>query len=260
MNHWVSSHDLRERAWAFLECTVQADIALVQEAIPTGRGKAVVFREGGIHDERVDPPRDLEWGSGVVSYGPAIRVVDHAWARSDAAVPLLRSFPGTVAIADVAGLVAISAYGVIDRGYADTTVHRILSDLTPLIDERKGRGIMLGGDLNITTQWSVKHGGIHEEWLRRDRNLFERFEALRLHNLVVRSVPGPLPGCDCSGGDECRHVQTQRHEKSTFPWQNDYIFVSGDLLDRVARVDVLDRDDAWELSPHCPVVLELADS
>lgn len=268
MDHWRRSQELRERAWAFLESTVRPDIALVQEAVPIGRGRAVVFREGGIRDERAEPPRDLWWGSGVVSYGPAISAVESATGPFSAApVSLLRSFPGAVAIADVGdsgSLVVISAYGVIDRGYADTTVHRILSDLTPLIDERQGVGIVFAGDLNITTQWSAKHRsflrGRHEECLRRDRNLFDRFEALGLRNVAVRSASGALPACDCSDGDECRHVQTQRHERSTFPWQNDYIFLSRDLLDRVVRVEVFDQDDAWELSGHCPIALELAES
>ena len=118
---------------------------------------------------------------------------------------------------------------------------------------------MIAGDLNITSQWSSKHRsflkGRHKECLARDLNLLQRFEALGFHNLVVRN-DGPLPGCECEAGPSCRHVQTQRHGRSTFPWQNDYVFVTSDILERKPTLEVFDRDEAWQLSGHCPVVIE----
>jgi exonuclease III len=266
MDHWRRSDDLRQKAWDFLERAVHPDVALVQEAVPAGRGCSVVFREGGILDDRSNPRRDLGWGSAVISYGPFLRPLVSAKGpfRPDDQ-PLLRTFPGSVAIAEVVRdvpIVVVSAYGLIDRGYAETTVHRILSDLTPLIDERRGHGIIIAGDLNVTTQWSEKHRsflkGRHDECLRRDRNLFDRFAALGLHNVVVRSGQGPLEGCGCDAGEECQHVQTQRHDLSDFPWQNDYIFVSEDLLRMAPIVEVFDQEEVWQLSGHCPVAVGFA--
>ena len=50
--------------------------------------------------------------------------------------------------------------------------------------------MVIAGDLNITSQWSSKHRsllkGRHEECLARDLIVFQRFEALGFHNLVVR--------------------------------------------------------------------------
>ena len=215
MDYWKRSTCLRGQAWEFLRTRIRPDIALVQEAVPPDGMEHVVFRAGGMQDDRVSPPKDRGWGSAVLSFGPEIRPVTQATSPfRRAPIPLLRTFPGCVAIAEVADqppLIVVSAYGVIDRGYADTTVHRILSDLTPLLDERLGQGILIAGDLNITTQWSAKHKGflrgLHEECLRRDTNLFERFVALGLHNLVTRGEPGPLEGCDCSLGAGCRHVR-----------------------------------------------------
>jgi hypothetical protein len=243
------------------------------EKVPIGRLTAdkpvtsplsQVFREKGIRDDRVKPPRDLKWGSAVVSYGPQLRGIEHAVGPfDDALVDLLRTFPGSVAIAEIEyefPIIVVSAYGIIDHGYAESTVHRILSDLTPLIDERHGRGIIVAGDLNITTQWSAKHKsflrGRQKECLLRDRNLFERFEALGLHNVVVRAKQGPLEGCDCILGTECKHVKTQRHQRSTFPWQNDYFFLSKDLFQQSFSVEVLDQEDVWKLSSHCPIIVE----
>ena len=157
MDHWRRSKDLREQAWDFLHRVARVDVALVQEAFPVGRGLSQVFRETGIRDDRVKPPRALQWGSAVVSYGPQLRPIEHAIGPfASAPVDLLRTFPGSVAIAELEWeppIVVVSAYGIIDHGYAESTVHRILSDLTPLIDERRGRGIIIAGDLNITTQW-----------------------------------------------------------------------------------------------------------
>ena len=269
MDYWRRSDELRARAWYFLRERVRPDVALVQEAKPRAPHDGAVFREGGIHDDRSGEAKDLGWGSAVVSFGPPLRGVDHALGPFRIGPnPVLRTFPGTVAVAEVEAvepLVVVSAYGLIDRGYADTTVHRLLSDLTPLIDERRARRMVIAGDLNITTQWSAKHRsflrGYQRECLARDRELFARFIALGFHNLVRRSEEeGPLPGCDCADGHACRHVKTQRHDRSSFPWQNDYIFATTDIVERKPVLEVFDREDAWELSGHCPVAIEWADS
>ncbi len=238
-------------------------MALLQEAGPAGAFRDLVYRPGGIRDDRRTKFRDLNWGSAIVSFGPSLRAIDSAVSpfRPDS-IPLLRTFPGSVAIAEIQGIepiVVVSIYGLIDRGYADTTVHRILSDITPLVDEHKSSSMVIAGDLNITSQWSLKHRsflkGRQKECLARDLSCFERFEALGFHNLVVRS-DGPLPGCECYLGASCRHVQTQRHDRSKFPWQNDYIFVTKDLFDCKPTLEVFDREEAWALSGHCPLVID----
>jgi exonuclease III len=263
MDHWRRSAEARDRGWDYLRNKVRPDVALLQEANPTGEFPGLVYRSGGIHDDRGQGPKDLGWGSAVVSFGASLRARDSALSpfRPDP-IPLLRTYPGSVAVAEILGaepLVVVSVYGLIDRGYADSTVHRILSDLTPLVDERRGRCMVIAGDLNITSQWSSKHRsflkGLHKECLARDLNLFQRFEALGLYNLVVRK-DGPLPGCECHSGTSCRHVQTQRHNRSTFPWQNDYVFVTSDIIERKPSLEVFDAEEVWELSSHCPLVIE----
>src|ERR1700733_4778629 len=202
MDHWRRSAELRAEAWTYLEAELRPDVALVQESVPPPTLRIPpVFRATGISDDRKTPACDRGWGSAVVSFGPDLRALEFAKSsfRPDL-LPLLRTFPGSVAIAEIptAGeaLVVISAYGVIDLGYAEITVHRILSDLTPLIDERRARRMVIAGDLNITTQWSKQHSkflrGRQDEVLRRDRNLFDRFTALGFENVVVRGS-GSLP-------------------------------------------------------------------
>jgi endonuclease/exonuclease/phosphatase family metal-dependent hydrolase len=268
MDHWRRSPDVRAEAWSYLEHELRPDIALLQETIPSGQpAERVTFRSSGIHDDRKSPARDLGWGSAVVSFGPTVRSRNSAKSPFHSEpIPLLRTFPGSVAIADVdcgdkGIVVAVSAYGLIDRGYADTTVHRILSDLTPLIDERRASAMLIAGDLNITTQWSERHSaflrGRHEEHMRRDQIILDRFAVLGFENIAVRRESGPLPGCGCSAGDSCQHVQTQRHDRSTFPWQNDYVFVTRDIASTNPNVHVVDDEAAWRVSSHCPIVIEL---
>ena len=263
MDYWRRNESLRQIAWDFLENS-KIDIALLQESRPTGHGKSIVFQESGIIDSRKGEPRYLGWGSSIVSFGPPIKEIDNSSSPfSQTPAPLTRTFPGSVAIGEIQiekPIIVISMYGLIDRGYAETTVHRILSDLTPLIDRRNGKRIIIAGDLNITTQWSSKHKsflrGRHEECLKRDRNLFERFEILGFKNVVKNKDNKPLKDCECNDGINCRHVQTQRHSHSKFPWQNDYIFLSEDLRKLDYQVHVIDQEEIWKLSNHCPIIIE----
>ena len=153
----------------------------------------------------------------------------------------------------MSGLTAISLYGLIDDGYAVTTLHRQLSDLTPLIDSELGSRVVLGGDLNITSQLDEPHRSRH-------RNIFDRFASLGLVDCLALNRPRrpKLDGCPCADSP-CRHVRTQRHKKSTIPWQNDYIYVSQSLAETVQGCFPLDHGDPdpWQFSDHCPIVLEL---
>lgn len=207
----------RKAAWDYLDA-LAADIALVQEGIPPPGRDGVVWREiGGTR----------RWGSGVVSYGLPMKEV----------VLLSDSHPGCVAVAELtlpdgSVLTAVSMYGLIDPdGYATTTVHRIISDLVPVLVE-KGRQVILGGDLNISTQFP-------SPWRAQHKTVFERLKAHGLH--------------DCLGKFFPTHVQTQRHPRSTVPWQNDYLFADRWLFRRLKDCRPVDEPRAWEISSHCPV-------
>jgi hypothetical protein len=70
------------------------------------------------------------------------------------AVKLHVTFPGSIAVAATgSGLTLVSLHTVMEQGYAITTFHKQLSDLTPLFDSPLGRKVVLGGDLNISTQF-----------------------------------------------------------------------------------------------------------
>jgi endonuclease/exonuclease/phosphatase family metal-dependent hydrolase len=254
MNHWQRSVEERRASWEYLEGHVRPHVALLQETVPLDRGHKVVFRKGGIGDSR-------PWSSAVVSYAGRLTPMTTIESPYGGEAELLGTWPGSVAIAEVAlsearPLIAISVYGVIDKGHAITTMHKIVSDLTVLFDRADTRDrIFLAGDFNLSTQCPPPDRERH-------RNFFERLEQYDLVDLIAgtaRSRPSLL---DCPCEDRpCRHARTHVREqgKDPTPWQNDYVFVSKAIRERVRSCEVRGADDPdpWQLSDHCPIIVEL---
>ena len=107
--------------------------------------------------------------------------------------------------------------------------------------------------MNLSTQLEEPHRARH-------RNALERFATLGLIDCLALERPArPRPtGCPCSD-TPCRHVQTHRHPGSAVPWQDDYVLVRESLASCVRSCVVLDegQPDPWQLSDHCPIILEL---
>jgi endonuclease/exonuclease/phosphatase family metal-dependent hydrolase len=194
-------------------------------------------------------------GSLVVSFAGPIEKVTHAQSIHGAnPVELDAAFPGSLAVAETSdGLTLVSMYGLIHEGYALTTVHKQLSDLTALVDRSPSPRVILAGDLNLATQLEPPDRARH-------RNALERFETLGLVDALhlQRHPRAPLPDCPCDD-DPCQHVRTHRHTQSSKPWQDDYVFVSRSLAPSVSGCRAVDRGDPdpWSLSDHCPLLLEL---
>ena len=68
MDYWKRNELLRQKAWDYLDSS-KIDVALLQESRPNGQGKSIVFQEYGIIDDRKGKPRNLGWGSSIVSFG-----------------------------------------------------------------------------------------------------------------------------------------------------------------------------------------------
>ena len=104
---------------------------------------------------------------------------------------------------------------------------------------------------NISTQFDPP-------WDAHARLLFAQLEAYGLLNPLVPSATrrGRLAGCPCQD-DPCPHFETWRRsgQAGTKPRQNDYAFVTSDLMELVTSVEVLDIDHAF--SEQGPIVLEL---
>lgn len=252
MNHWQQSETERQQAWSYLSQRVQPDIALLQETIPPSRQENVVHRTGGIGLHR-------PWGSAIAAYGRSITeitAVKSSYSQRD--VSILQTHPGCVVVAetelpDGTPLTAISVYGLIDAGYAQTTILRVLADLTPLFDTaRLNKYMVLGGDLNIG-----KMGRSTDKHVQRYKVLFEYFAAFGFVDCLDQAFGEArhLPHCPC-GEVVCRHTRTQRKRGLDVPYNNDYILASTAMAKRLTACYALDEAAAWTLSDHCPVIAD----
>lgn len=251
MNHWQNSPEVRQDAWAYLTGQladqVAWDIALLQECRPPADAPCLW-----------SPVRDLAWGTAVVVRSGSVRRID---LEDD-------SHPGCIVAAEVSldrGMrcTAVSMYGLQEHRkridgepyhlrYAVTAVHRMLSDLTPLIDlhsrTRVRAPLVLGGDLNVSSQ-------IDPPDRQRHREVLERFAGLGLQD-AWQAAPENLRAADCTCADEpCRHVRTHTHRRSPRPWQLDYVFANA-AWEVGAAQTVLD-DHTWTRSDHAPVAVHL---
>ena len=135
-------------------------------------------------------------------------------------------------------ITVFSLYGLLESigkvGYSIPTLHRMLSDLTPILEtEKRERYIIIGGDFNADVQ--LDKGRHHSHKI-----FFSRLEDFGLVNC---------------------HPERQQtfFRKKTAPYQDDYIFVSENIKNYLKKDtgDVPKDDEALKHSDHKPVVVEL---
>jgi len=239
MDYWKRTAEERIKAWTYLDEIISPDIALVQEAVPMstqmgfiGTGKQP---SGSLIDNETVVWQEIggsrKWGSGILTKNFPLREVHFN-----------NSHQGSVIVADIllpnkSVWTVISLYGLLDNGYSTTTLHRIFSDLTLLLDGKMGkRQVIIGGDFNASLQWDEEYPGEAPS----HRIFFDRLSDFGLVNCSEKFGPSP--------------VQTIRHPKSDIPWQNDYLFSSKQLIDSLISCDVVNEVEVHELSDHNPVV------
>ena len=226
MDHWKRTKKQRSTAWKYLTENIHFGVALLQECVPPhemNNHNNVIYREIG---------GNRKWGSAVVTFDFPVRELEFK-----------NTYPGAVVAAEVflpddTVITAISLYGVIDSdGYVTVSLHKMLSDLTPLLHgERSKRWFIIGGDLNVSLQWD-------EQYKNRDpahKIVFDRLEDFGLVNCTYQYYQG--------------HIKTNRHPRSKIPWQNDYIFASKKISDKLFSCHVIENEMIRELSDHNPVV------
>jgi hypothetical protein len=232
------------------------DIALLNEAAPSVDAQGVWREETAGRDGKRRP-----WSAAVLSpHHPITEITDArpTWRASTREVPFQCSRPGTwiatrVSPSPDTEVTAVALYGLLDE-FSDASVHRSLSEISPLLDDRRYRKrVLIGGDLNTGTQWLPS-----DPFLKRDANVLERFEALGLVDcLAAMRPPGRLPGCTCGFGDACTHTRTRYAARwPDVPYQTDYLWASRDLADRLTSCEALATDEWFALSDHAPIVAE----
>lgn len=250
---WNMRRNRRPEAWRYLEDQLRPDIALLQEANPGDRAYPDFDAIGGGRR-----------GGSLVAARDDLDVLPLGMIKGSAmktpvpSATLSQTYPGSVyareiKLKDAESLIAVSVYVVQENNVAQAVAHRILSDLFPLLtDPRYKDRIILGGDLNVSTQ-------LDGMWARHSKSTLDRITiAYGLVNLTARVRPRAerLQGCPCR--DEiCDHIRTRRHPNSPVPWQTDYLFASPKLAARIRMRCPTDDDPAYAFSDHAPVIAEL---
>ena len=138
--------------------------------------------------------------------------------------------------------------------FADASMHRLLSDLSPLLSWRD-YPVIVAGDFNHVLGAAVDdtYGA---NWTARNDAVFARLGSLGLRLAGPQAPngeqadprPGGLPG-------DTKNVPTFRFGDNAVR-QLDYCYVSEDLVDRVSVI-ALNRSDEWGPSDHCRLRIEV---
>jgi len=242
-----------------------ADIYLLSEA-PPGIGTPRLNIESEERTIGLDCPHvegrctcNRHWSAAVASPHGLERIRDARRSRSGRVLRFEASRKGSWVAArvflpeDGEEVTAISLYGLLDEK-SDASVHRSLSELSPIFeDERYGRLLLMGGDLN-----TLARAGLGSRRLAKDEGVLNRItEGFGLVDLLKRTIRGsargPLERCGCGYGTACEHTWTHVHgDDPTTKFQDDYLFASAALADRLGACEVLPFTEA---SDHAPLVV-----
>jgi len=229
MDYWKRTSEQRQYGFKYLQESITPDIALLQEIIPDklfDQHYSVFFHDIGNKNK---------WGSATLTKfeKPKEIFLSNNYPGSNGVIVVEIKISGDIT------LTVINIYGKIDsNGYASTTMHHILSGLTPILHS-KHRYIILGGDFNVSEQCDEKYNGRDPS----HKLIFDRLEDFGLIN--------------CTKKFYNKHIQTHVHERSNYEWQNDYLFISKNLEPFISKCDVINNIEMKKCSDHLPVVIEL---
>ena len=147
-------------------------------------------------------------------------------------------------------------------GYADSSVHRIISDLSAFIghENPQTHRILAAGDLNIA------HGygdGGDPYWEARYRSVFERMAATGLEFMGPQAPHGRQAETPATGEPaDSRNVVTYylpgKNPETASNNQLDYVFASRGFHEDIT-VRAMNSVEEWGASDHCRLLIKIAD-
>jgi hypothetical protein len=274
---WNMNHRSKGGNWDTLReqpDIVRADIALLCEATavperPQADGLNVIGNGStkGLDCRCTDDPdmcMKRPYSTAVVSSRPLNPMPKDTRVRWGESLPFRPSRPGTWAAArvdiDEVTVTAIALYGLNDEDY-DSSVHRSLSELSPVFDhEEYGKYLVLGGDLNILA------GKRSRSRPYRGHLALARIKAYGLIDCLETAVPSDryrdparrtdMDNCQCGLREACTHTRTFYDKaRPHIPYQDDYLFASPALAwgDRLVSCTALPVGPSSP-SDHAPIV------
>ena len=146
-------------------------------------------------------------------------------------------------------------------GYADSSVHRIISDLSAFIGHKnpETHSILAAGDLNMTYGYGHGEGPY---WDARYRSVFDRMAALGLEFMGPQAPNGRQAETPATGEpDDSRNVVTYClpgwTPETAGNNQLDYVFASRGFHESL-EVRALNSVEDWGASDHCRLLIEVA--
>ena len=218
LGYWQFRHH-HAGAWAYLRDEIKPDMALLQEVHPPA-----------LEDDENLLFEEVHNGWGTALYGRGISLNRVALGR----------YPGRVAVALAhvpSGKVfyVASIHAPIIKGRVFPHLSHIFDDIEAMFSEQPA---IIGGDLNSARL-------AEEVWPEYGHGpFFERIDAGRFF--------------DCHRKFHSEEVQTIFRPGQIHPFQDDHLFVSADLADRVVACEVIHNDVTRKVSDHIPVVAEIA--
>ena len=134
-------------------------------------------------------------------------------------------------------------------GYSDASAHRIISDLSAFIGttDPATHRIIVAGDFNLTNDDDAPD----QDFMRRERTVWDRLEALGLEYLGPRSTP--------DGAGRVMRTPTYRpvqQQPESAKWQLDHVFASRGFHEQI-KVRALNSPEEWGASDHCRILIEV---
>ena len=264
---WNIAH--RHAAWRSL-VGADADIALLQEVREPPEDLAGLLE--------VDPAPFSDAGGKSLSRCAILKLSEGIKVEWLEPVPIARSKPGDlieshrgcIAAAIITPIDGLSftvvtfcpdfeqphrSTGIKSQNLVDTSIHRVISDISLLIRRTSGHRIVVAGDLTITYGY-----GSNDYWRQREATIFDRMCALGLplvgpqypHGRQADPWPDGLP-------QESKNVPTYYHTSqnpATAIRQLDYVFASESMIDSI-KVRALNNPEEWGPSDHCRIEIEV---
>lgn len=126
--------------------------------------------------------------------------------------------------------------GVKSRDLVDTSIHRIISDISLLIGRKDSFRMIAAGDT------TVMYGrGSNAYWKARNKTVFDRMSAIGLPMIGPQGPTYYYPG------------QTP----ATATRQLDYVFASRSMKDSIST-RALNKPEEWGPSDHCRIMIEVS--
>lgn len=217
MGFWLFQRH-HEMAWDYLRSDLKPAIALLQEVNPTQLLPDEHLVFKEIHNG---------WGTAVYARGIDLREMQFS------------QYPGRIAgaIAKIDGigdLYVASIHAPIIKSRVFPHLDHIMNEVEELF---AGRTAVVGGDLNTARlAEKVWPGHAHGPF-------FDRMEA------------GPF--VDCCRRFHQSEIQTFFHPNSAHPFQDDHLFASPDLAEKLTSCDAVLTDITKKVSDHIPLAMEL---